>query len=162
RLGGTRGRRVDPGSSSQDRRLLARDEAAPGARGRPAGQTAQHRPPRADEWPRPAGDGVGARPPARSRRERPPRPPPLPPRARHARVVLSLRGVRGPATALRERLCVTFEEAVADAGTLPRTCRDLDVLITALRDKPIRLEEEFLLRTDRSSAAEHGKERPER
>src|SRR5699024_3517954 len=30
RLGGTRGRRVDPGSSSQDRRLLARDEAAPG------------------------------------------------------------------------------------------------------------------------------------
>src|SRR5699024_10814608 len=260
-----RGRRVDPGSSSQDRRLLARDEAAPGARGRPAGQTAQHRPRRADEWPRPAGDGVDARLPARCRRERPRRPCLLPPaprdrdprrpprrhrqrplarpvgrrrssarapppsapphrrrrtrragpartagppnptargtlrdirrdsprrvvsdtgrwlgqwaaaallhaRSRHAllptdhdeRVQQALRGLRGPVTALPEGLCVTCDATVPDALTLSRTCRDLDVLITALTDKPIRLEEEFLRLTDRSSEAEHGTERPER
>src|SRR5699024_12470163 len=74
----------------------------------------------------------------------------------------ALRGPRVPVPALPEGLCVTFDETVPDALTLSRTCRDLDVLITALTDKPIRLEEEFLRLTDRSSEAEHGKERPER
>ena len=78
------------------------------------------------------------------------------------RVEQALRGLRVPVTALPEGLCVTFDETVPDALTLSRTCRDLDVLITALTDKPIRLEEEFLRLTDRSSEAEHGKERPER
>src|SRR5699024_11315442 len=78
------------------------------------------------------------------------------------RVEQALRGLRVPVTALPEGLCVTFAETVPDALTLSRTGRDLDVLITALTDKPIRLEEEFLRLTDRSSEAEHGKERPER
>src|SRR5699024_605382 len=60
------------------------------------------------------------------------------------RVEQALRGLRVPVTALPEGLCVTFDETVPDALTLSRTCRDLDVLITALTDKPIRLEEEFL------------------
>src|SRR5699024_6952270 len=71
-------------------------------------------------------------------------------------------GLRVPVTALPKGLCVTFDETDPDALTLSRTCRYLDVLITALTDKPIRLEEEFLRLTDRSSEAEHGKERPER
>src|SRR5699024_4972679 len=62
------------------------------------------------------------------------------------RVEQALRGLRVPVTALPEGLCVTFDETVPDALTLSRTCRDLDVLITALTDKPIRLEEEFLAR----------------
>jgi ABC-2 type transport system ATP-binding protein len=78
------------------------------------------------------------------------------------RVEQALRGLRVPVTALPEGLCVTFDETVPDALTLSRTCRDLDVLITALTDKPIRLEEEFLRLTDRSSEAEHGTERSER
>src|SRR5699024_6276915 len=75
------------------------------------------------------------------------------------RVEQTVRGLGVPVTALPEGLCVTFDETVPDALTLSRTSRDLDVLITALTDKPIRLEEEFLRLTDRSSEAEHGKER---
>src|SRR5699024_3658399 len=74
----------------------------------------------------------------------------------------ALRGPRVPVPALPAGLCVTFDETAPPARTLPRTCRVLDVLITALADEPIRLEEEFLRLTYRSSEAEHGKERPER
>src|SRR5699024_6426316 len=80
----------------------------------------------------------------------------------HERPGQALRAPRVPVTALPEGLCVTFDETVPDALTLSRTCRDLDVLITALTDKPIRLEEEFLRLTDRSSEVEHGTERSER
>src|SRR5699024_5170301 len=78
------------------------------------------------------------------------------------RVEQALRGLRVPVTALPEARCVTFDETVTDALTLTQTSRDLDVLITAPTDKPIRLEDEFLRLTDRSSEVEHGTERSER
>src|SRR5699024_12145576 len=60
------------------------------------------------------------------------------------RLEQALRGLRVPVTALPEGLCVTFDETVTDALTLSRTCRDLDVLITALTEKQIRVGEEIL------------------
>src|SRR5699024_11897018 len=90
------------------------------------------------------------------------RPPSAPPHLRRRTRRAGSSRTAGSRNRTARGLCVTFDETVPDALTLSRTCRDLDVLITALTDKPIRLEEEFLRLTDRSSEAEHGKERPER
>ena len=78
------------------------------------------------------------------------------------RLKQALRRLRVPVTALPEGLCVTFDDTLPDTLSLSRTCRDLGVLITALTDKPIRLEAEFLRLTDRSSGPEHRTERPAR
>src|SRR5699024_2963890 len=52
----------------------------------------------------------------------------------------AVRGRRVPVTALPEGLYVTSAETVAVALTLSRTCRALEVFITALPVIPIRLE----------------------
>src|SRR5699024_1270946 len=75
--------------------------------------------------------------PARSRQA-------VPRNAADERVVQALRGLRADATALPEVLCVTFDETGTDALKPSPASRDLDALITALTDKPIRQEEEFL------------------
>ncbi|WDZ91019.1 ATP-binding cassette domain-containing protein [Nocardiopsis sp. HUAS JQ3] len=68
-----------------------------------------------------------------------------------ARLEQRLRRMRVPVTALPGGLAVTFDDAVPDALALSRACRDLGLLITALEEKPIRLEETFLDLTGDSS-----------
>src|SRR5699024_847812 len=78
------------------------------------------------------------------------------------RLKQALRRLRVPVTALPEGLCVTCDDTLPDTLSLPRTGRALGVLLTARTDKPVRLEAEFLRRTDRSSGPEHRTERPAR
>src|SRR5690606_8555784 len=76
------------------------------------------------------------------------------------RLEMRLRCLGASVRRLPDGLGVTFDEAVPDATALSRICMDLGVLITALGNRPARLEEMFLELTAESSEYRTGGNRP--